>query len=403
MTNLNVPGQPLTDNYALGDFRDAVYFPGMALLAGENPYDRAAYAAKYPVGNGYPMYSPLLLWTHAPFAILPYESAETLYCVMLLALMACFAAWCLSVTGAGVTAVSVATLTAVVLLGRPGNWNFFLGQLALQVGFPACLALWYSRSRPALAGVSLALTTIKLNYALPVAALMLIRGDRRALLWGVLAAVLLTAPGVIALARIDGVDGLVSTWFATVAQTTANAIEPAMESRKHPFQQPTRVDLVSASLQIIGRPASRVIPALALVLTLGVAGAALRKLRRADDHSARLLSLGVAIPAVMLCCYHQQYDLVALTVVLVALWYGRDRPPWANHPRLHLLALVLTALPFVNYLTAHAVWSMVTEYRGGSVTIGVANTVALAAVLAIHVGMVMMASPGQVDREGGCV
>ena len=43
------------------DFRDAVYYPVVALTDGVNPYDPARYYLSYPVGQEFPLYSPVHL------------------------------------------------------------------------------------------------------------------------------------------------------------------------------------------------------------------------------------------------------------------------------------------------------------------------------------------------------
>src|SRR5262245_26744521 len=51
LTLLNVPGHPTHHGWALQDFRDAIYYPVVAFLAGHNPYDVQGYFAHYPVGQ----------------------------------------------------------------------------------------------------------------------------------------------------------------------------------------------------------------------------------------------------------------------------------------------------------------------------------------------------------------
>src|SRR5438105_5517732 len=58
--------------WGLGDFRDVIYFPTRAVLDGVNPYDSAPtddptrYRGRYPVGNVFPIYSPLLFVLDGP-------------------------------------------------------------------------------------------------------------------------------------------------------------------------------------------------------------------------------------------------------------------------------------------------------------------------------------------------
>src|SRR5439155_7377066 len=50
---------------AEADFRDVIYYPTRAVLAGVNPYDSSddtpnSYGSRFPVGNNFPLYSPLI-------------------------------------------------------------------------------------------------------------------------------------------------------------------------------------------------------------------------------------------------------------------------------------------------------------------------------------------------------
>ena len=61
---------------AQADFRDVIYYPTRAMLAGVNPYDSRednpdSYRGRFPVGNNFPLYSPLIFVPALPFAALP--------------------------------------------------------------------------------------------------------------------------------------------------------------------------------------------------------------------------------------------------------------------------------------------------------------------------------------------
>ena len=67
-----VPDEPAAAAWGFIDFRDAVYYPVVAFLDGTNPYDPTAYRATYPVGNIFPVYTPVTLLVHLPFGMLPF-------------------------------------------------------------------------------------------------------------------------------------------------------------------------------------------------------------------------------------------------------------------------------------------------------------------------------------------
>src|SRR6266404_6361874 len=51
LSKLNVPGAPNGTDWALSDFRDAVYYPERAFLDGKDPYDYDNVQRTYPIGN----------------------------------------------------------------------------------------------------------------------------------------------------------------------------------------------------------------------------------------------------------------------------------------------------------------------------------------------------------------
>ena len=70
-----IPGQPDAPAWGMLDFRDAIYFPIVAFLDGNNPYDSSAYVSTYPVGNVFALYTPVTL-TVEPVTRLPSAPAS---------------------------------------------------------------------------------------------------------------------------------------------------------------------------------------------------------------------------------------------------------------------------------------------------------------------------------------
>ncbi len=357
--HLNVAGEPHVARYAMQDFRDAVYYPVVAFLHGDDPYDQPRYTAAYPVADGFALYSPLTLLVHAPVALLPYRAAELVYYVGSVALTLALGALALALCGVPLTLARVAGLGAALLISRPGHWNLFNGQVTLQVVIPMLIALWCARDRPLLAGIALAITTLKPTYGLPLAALLAVRGDWRALVVGGVVAGVLTA---LVLVRVVTAAGGAAPFIAAIEASYAAR---GLEQRKRPEHSPFRVDAIALAGRLLGRSPTN---AETLVLTFGVlavAALALRRLgrderpasARADTHppatrthDARLHTASVASLATVACAYHQQYDLVILAVPLAALWWRADAWPWRAHARLRRIALVAAVVPLANYL-----------------------------------------------------
>ena len=205
LRRLDVPGRPALAQHGLQDFRDAIYFPSVALLDGHNPYDAADYVQRYPVGAFYPLYSPAALLLHLPFATLPYRTSQAVFVAINLALVPVLAWIALRAAGIGpVSPAAVLAVAALILISRPGQWNAFTGQCTLYVVIAAYAALLLARTRPTLAGLGLAVASLKPTYGAPLALLMLCRGDRRAVAIGLGLAALLAAPVVLALSHNAG-------------------------------------------------------------------------------------------------------------------------------------------------------------------------------------------------------
>ncbi|MFN8644343.1 MAG: hypothetical protein U0802_22805 [Candidatus Binatia bacterium] len=118
---VNEPGAPSHERWVLQDFRDAIYYPVVAALDGVNPYDVPAYRSRYPVGQEFPVYSPLTLLLHLPYGLLPYRAAEAAYVAVTLALTLLLAGVSLRLAGAAARADRVLILAALLLLSRPGR------------------------------------------------------------------------------------------------------------------------------------------------------------------------------------------------------------------------------------------------------------------------------------------
>lgn len=381
--DLNVPNAPQLPRYAMQDFRDVAYYPAVAFLAGDNPYDRPRYRARYPVGQDMALYSPLLMVLHAPLATLPYRTAELVYYLAAVALTIALAALSLSYAGARATIARVAWLSAVLVLSRPGHWNLFAGQVTLQAVLPTMIALWYGDDRPWLAGVALAIATFKPTYGLPLAVLLLARGAWRAVAIGAAVATVVTAIALTVLVAAAGsprgfVDSIASTYAARA--TVPRKLE----------QSPTRVDVVAGIARVFGRAPG---DATTLALTLGVLGFAavgVRRLARVGRPDAHTLATSLACVAIVACAYHHQYDLLMLALPLAILVWRPDAVPWREEPALRAAALAVVALLLVNYLSSATLVQTLDLPTGAFLALASIDGVAHLALLAIFGGAARM-------------
>ena len=380
---VNTPGRPDEEFWGLQDFRDAIYYPGVALLDGHNPYDPAVYTRTYPVGNLFPLYLPLTLLVHFPFALFAPQAAQILYFVVSLLMVVVLSRLTLSLCGwtAEGWAASVAAVCGVgtlLLLSRPGSQGVLIGQCATQAVIGVYLALRYARERPWAAGAGIALASIKPTFGPPLMLLMLARGDRGAVLRGLGIAGVLTAATVPFVARAAGgyAPLLASVWRNQQALLADGPSSTAFSL--------FRVDVVALFGRLLGRPPGLVPETAISVAVLGLVAVALVLLGRSGEsrRDLRPLSDTLVCLGVLLCIYHQSYDLVLVafpTAVAVSggLWSPRGRPGrlvrWA--------VAALLVLPAVNYLPTATVEALLQPK--GTVWIALASLNGLALFTAL--------------------
>lgn len=385
---LNQPGHVDPARWVLQDFRDAVYYPVVAFLDGHNPYDQHAQAETYPVGQAFPPYLPLTLVAHLPFGLVPQTAADALYVIAVLALTVVLAALALGGAGLPVTIAATLGLTALLLLSRPGHMNLLLGQVTAQVVIGAYVALRWARTSPLLAGLGLALATLKPTYGVPLAVLMLLgRGDVAAVAAGAAMSAALCVAALVPLAHAAG--GVT----AFVGSLSGSASAFSAESTSNAWSSFARVDVVALAARILGRvPDGWMQATLGLAVTVA-AVIGLRRLRGDDRATSAQLGVGLICLTLLIGTYHQAYDALLLAQPAVALATGSWGRGVVAPPALRWTVLALIAIPAVNYL---ATGTMVSGLRVGSpawLAVTAANPVALLAAWGVHLGLACRAAP----------
>ncbi len=107
--------------------------------------------------------------------------------------------------------------------------------------------------------------------------------------------------------------------------------------------------------------------------------AALRRLPE-DDPVARRTALTIASLAIVLCTYHQQYDLVLLAPLVASAWPVRPVRP------VHAPA-ALAGVPFVNYLASGGMQRLTGTSDAGVLWPSSLNVVALLGAFGLLVGV----------------
>lgn len=380
---LNVPGHPDAEHWVLQDFRDAIYYPVVAFLDGENPYDHVAYRRTYPVGQVFAPYAPAVLLLYLPFGLLPFEVGELAYFAITLALTVVLAHLSVRLNGLGTTLTPTLAVATLVLLSRPGQQNLLLGQCTAHVVIGCFLALRFGRERPWLGGIGLALGLLKPHFGVPLALLMLSRRETGAVARGVAVMALASAlPLAVLVVQAGGPQTFAATLLANVLSLDANPTG-------HPMSGWARLDAPYLLARVLGHAAGGGIELALGLAVLTVAGLALRRLARsAAVPSGEQLAVGIACLAVLLSVYHQAYDALLLALPIASLAASARRAPWVERPTLRWLLLALLTVPAVNYLaTATAIgrlglsggaWLAVTGINSAALTIAFAVYVSLA-------------------------
>jgi len=363
-TRIYTPSEPEHESWGLIDFRDAVYYPVVAMLDGENPYDPALYRETYPVGQVFPLYSPATLLIHLPFGLLSPELAPWAYYAFSVVLTVLLAYLALRFTRPQPAAAATFLLAALIIVSRPGHWNLIVGQYVATMTVGVYVALLFARDRPWLAGLGIALSTIKPTFGGPLVVLMLARGDVRAVAIGLAIAACAGALG--ALPPIVAAGGMME--FAEIIPINQAAFGD--DTFTNPLLSPVRVDLAVLAARLVGTPLPTIAGA-AFSLAILVAGASAIWRIRDDETDPRPISAAVACLTIVACTYHLAYDLVVLTAPAVMLAVGSPRDVFGARPVLRFSLLGAALLLAGNYLASQnaverlsltgSVWLIVTS------------------------------------------
>ncbi len=340
------PG-PAPDGFGLIDFHNAIYFPGKAFAAGENPYS-AEYAAKYPVNRALPPYSPLLLVLALPFGLLPIHVGDVSWFACNTMLTVVLAAVCLRMNRLPLTIATVFGLAAAILATRAGHSNLILGQVTLPMVLAVYLALAFADQSLWRSALGVALATIKPTFGLPLAGLMLCRGQWRPVVLGAILAVLATAPAVAWMSAGSGFS-LHSLQASRDAHVADSDVDPESAWM--------RVDTLNGLARLSPgwlANSSELVPLFIHVLVVGVFlwrfGAV-----RDETSAAMTVSAAIVCLTILVSVYHMIYDAL-IVVPFVVAGLMRYLPAWRAMPRWFSVgvALLLWAV-LMNYVATYSI------------------------------------------------
>lgn len=355
-----IEGQPVLSKEAglngLADFRDAVYWPGKAFAAGTNPYNTPQYMQTFPVGNNFPLFSPLIMVLYGPLSALPFPIAAAIYVGINTILFGLLIALCLKLTRGEVELAAFGFVGAIVFLTQPGRACFHGGQLAALLALLSLLTLSQSRFRPWLAGLALALSSIKPTFGIPLGIFLFAQRRWNALRigWGI-GAVIGIVGLIVIFSQREGLRAMPSILLQNQAYLNA---DPDVDPRT----THVRIDSEVIALRLIPRLIGQ---SWAMIIPLGITSLVATWLvgnRNCPPSSTTATSLGFQLGieevfgllTIALSMYHLIYDALILLPAVCALAFSvRIREELANSVRIPLL--VLTCIPFVNVLWSPSV------------------------------------------------
>lgn len=340
---------PVEGKWGLTDFRDLVYYPPRVLASGVNPYDVQASARAAPVGNFFPLYSPLLLLLNAPFSALPLPMGQCAMCLLNLVLCGVLAAVSLRYAGIEPRLPTVGWLAALVLLGQPGRANFNWGQIGLWTSLAAISGAHLASTKPRLAAFFIGLATIKPTIGLPLAWLLFCRGWRQPALVGAGVCSVLSVAGVLAIFYLCGDLPRLATILAD--NQKALHANPTVD----PQQTQQRVDANTLPEFLLGSNWASQVQAVTALLVFGAASAVLwgRRFQTATGEDARASasvadadSANLALLSATVGAYHLVYDALVIIPALIVSF----RRGWlvAAPQRMERLGAVCLFIPLLS-------------------------------------------------------
>lgn len=346
--NVNVPEQPEAARWGLVDFRDAIYYPVVSFLAGNDPYDAGSYARTYPVASTFALYAPHTLVVHLPFGLLGFERAEALYYGLTLALIPVLALLTLRMCRLDVTPGAVFGLAALIVVSRPGESTLFLGQYTVTIVIGMYLALHCARRRPWVAGVGVAIAVLKPTFGIPLVVILLASGAVRPVAIGFF---------------IAGVLAIVPTWMLVGRAGGPAAFVQVLQDNRAVFSAGqhfvansglTRIDAVALVGRLLARPVGGAVEMLIACVILAVGAVGIRFLARATGDASQQLSVTLGCVTALTCVYHQGYDALLLAQPLLALSRRQRVPSGVVRRFLQGVLLAVLTVPAFNYFGTYA-------------------------------------------------
>lgn len=352
------PGPFTPDRQGYCDFHNGIYYPARAVMAGESPYSDA-YAAKYPVARQIPFFSPVILWLHAPLAVLPLRTAEIINAVWQIGLLLLIAIVCAREANLPRRVDWTLWIACGLVASRAGHVTLFNGYFTLELVLATFLAVAWADRRPAWSGVMLMIVSAKPTYILPLGFLMLARGNWRAIGIGAIFSIAAAAISLGGLAYQEGNGDLRRGTTKLVDQISrTQEIHRGMEDES-PIHSWTRLDLFAVVSKWTGNEPGDWPHLLAMFAVLAIPMAILWKRRRCLDAERRDDGIagvtgGLIMTTMLVSLYHQSYDALLLAAPIVGAIGGRKTAWQAVPPFSRWTLIALMGWPLMNYFSTRS-------------------------------------------------
>jgi hypothetical protein len=324
----HVPGPIEGNQFGFCDFHNGIYWPAVALAERISPYG-AEFAEKFPVERSTPFYWPTTFWLHAPLASLELPAAEAVYFWVMLGLYCVLGLIALRAAEIKYSVGWLAALVCLMLASRSGYGTLFSGYFTLELAVGTLLALHWG-NRPVRGGLMFALAASKPTYGIPLAVVLLARGQWRAVVWG--GAFCIALGAAFYAWMLPG-----KNWNFWLEDVRFGQAQHMADPNEVPELSWTRVDLpglIAKWLQVDPSETSQLI---VFFLLCPLPVWLIWRLRH-DPESQTLGSVSTALSLLMMnvLLYRHFYDLIVLIVPLVVLACGERAsvgrlPQWLRY------------------------------------------------------------------------
>lgn len=341
--NYQPPGPFDPDRQGFCDFHNGVYYPALAVREQVSPFG-TKYAEEYPISRPMPLHAPYLFALHIPYTWLAVPQADVLHYLFMSSqvLLIAWLAWLVACGGGNWLIVLV--LGGTLAASRAGYGTLFTGYMTLELVIAAILALHFA-DRSWWGTFGFVLCAAKPTYGIPLALLLVCRGNWRTVVWGGLIAGFLS---VLVLGWLLGE----SSWAEFQAEITATQETHRADPNEIPQFNWTRIDILAVVAKWLRWAPNDwehllwMMPLIALPCLALWASRSTREEGLADP--AGLLS-SLALVSTL---YHHYYDLLVLVPATLAMFFAAAPEWWRVPAWQRSLAALATFLVLFNYLSA---------------------------------------------------